>query len=231
MDSALPAVILLDIEGTVGAISFVKRVMYPWARARLSAFVQDGHLSLSAELAEVRRLALLPDDAPLAQQIRALEGWSDADQKIGPLKDIQGRIWESGFRSGELQAHLYPEVVGCLRRWHAAGARIAVYSSGSVQAQRLYFAHTVDGDLSPLISGWFDTKTGPKQEPASYLRIADALSVPPATIRFFSDQPAELLAAKAAGYDVVQVRRPDEPGAAAGEGWRVVAELEEDQGG
>ena len=123
----------------------------------------------------------------------------DRDRKSTALKSLQGRIWEAGYVSGELRSHLYPDVRPALERCRAQGRKIAIFSSGSVLAQRLLFAHTPDGDLTPLIDGFFDTTTGPKREPESYGRIAAALSVPPAAVLFVSDVAAELDAARAAG--------------------------------
>ena len=216
-------VVLLDVEGTVGRISFVKGVLYPYARARLRGFLAGREAEwrgrVVAEMGE--------EDGGGDGWVRALERWAEEDRKIGVLKEIQGKIWAEGFVSGELRAHLYPEVEGWMRAQVEAGARLAIYSSGSVEAQQLYFGYTIVGDLRPLISGWFDTKMGAKQEPAAYQRIAERLGVEPGAITFYSDQPAELEAARQAGCAVVQVRRPDEPGAAAGSGWPVVEQLGE----
>lgn len=226
-------VLLLDIEGTVGRISFVKEVLYPYARLRLRGFLAGREAEWRGEveraMAEAGEQAVEQAGGQAGEQagwLQALERWSDLDRKVGVLKRIQGRIWAEGFRDGTLRAHLYPEVEGWMRRQVAAGARLAIYSSGSVEAQQLYFGHTVCGDLRPLISGWFDTTVGPKQAAGSYATIAARLGVAPGAIRFLSDQPAELAAARLAGCSVVQVRRPDEPGAPAGEGWPVVERLE-----
>ena len=123
----------------------------------------------------------------------------DRDRKSTGLKSLQGRIWEGGFRAGALRAHVYPDVRPALERWRGQGRRVAIFSSGSVLAQRLLFAHTTEGDLTPMIDGYFDTTTGPKREAASYARIAAALGAPPAAVMFVSDVAAELDAARAAG--------------------------------
>ena len=94
-----------------------------------------------------------------------------------------------------------------LRRWHASGLRLYVYSSGSVAAQKLLFAHTPYGDLLPLFSGYFDTTTGPKLEPLSYARIAGSLDLAPRSIVFLSDHTGETRAAAAAGLQTIVLAR------------------------
>jgi enolase-phosphatase E1 len=203
--------VLVDIEGTVAPIRFVKETLFPFARARLAAFV-DAHRAqpeVAGVLAETARLTgLAPDD--LRGLIAALERWSDEDRKIGPLKTLQGLIWEEGYRAGALRSTIFPDAVRALRAWAAAGVVLAVYSSGSALAQRLLFGATDAGDLRPLFRDFFDTAIGAKQEPQSYGRIAARLRLPPAEILFLSDVAAELDAAAAAGMATTQLVRPGE---------------------
>ena len=139
--------------------------------------------------------------------IRLLQDWIDADKKATPLKTLQGLIWDDGFKRGELVGDVYPDVPPALRRWHDAGIRLYVYSSGSVQAQRLVFGYTRFGDLTPLFSGYFDTRVGPKLEQASYRVIAAAIDTTPGEILFLSDHTGELDAAQAAGLRTTALDR------------------------
>lgn len=205
-----PAAIVIDIEGTVGSIRFVKEVLFPFARARLRSFVRAHH-GRDDVAEQLRAVEAETGLAGLDRQIEQLERWSDEDRKATPLKALQGMIWQGGYASGELQAHLYDDAVKALRRWAAARIPVFVYSSGSVAAQRLYFAHTAAGDLTPTLAGYFDTTTGPKQDPESYRRIAAAVARPAAELLFLSDAAAELVAAAAAGLQSVQVRREPPP--------------------
>jgi len=206
-----PRAVLIDIEGTVGSIRFVKDVLFPYARRRLRAFVLEnaGRSEVAEQLAAVAADA--GGNADLGALADQLERWSDEDRKATPLKALQGMIWASGYASGELTAHLYEDAVRALRRWSGRGLPVHVYSSGSIAAQRLYFKHTSSGDLSALLAGYFDTTTGPKQDAPSYRRIADAIGVPPAELIFFSDAEAELVAARAAGLRAVEVLRDGQP--------------------
>jgi len=176
--------ILTDIEGTTTSLSFVHDTLFPYARVRLPAYV-----------------------AAHGGDLDQLLAWMDADAKETELKDIQGRIWAQGYAAGELTGHVYPDAAEALRRWHAEGLKLSVFSSGSVAAQRLIFGHSDQGDLSPLFSGWFDTTTGPKREAMSYVLIADALGISPADILFLSDIAAETDAAKAAGMRAMLIDR------------------------
>jgi enolase-phosphatase E1 len=123
----------------------------------------------------------------------------DQDRKSTGLKSLQGKIWEEGYRSGELRGEVYPDVLPALERWRAQGIDIAIFSSGSVQAQRSLFRNSIAGDLTRFIKAYFDTTTGPKREPESYTRIAAALERSPSEVLFVSDIAAELDAAQAAG--------------------------------
>jgi enolase-phosphatase E1 len=202
-------VILTDIEGTIADIAFVRRVLFPYARQALPDFIraQREDPDVARELRAVAEEADLDVD-DVDGQIAALLDWIDADRKVTPLKALQGMVWRHGYEQGEFSAHLYPDAHQALAAWHAAGVPLYVYSSGSIQAQLLYFAYSDFGDVSAWFSGFFDTTSGPKRETASYLRIAASIGHDPADILFLSDIGEELDAARAAGLQTIQVCRP-----------------------
>jgi len=217
-------VILLDIEGTTTPIEFVHQVLFPYARVRTHDFLRlhqsDPAVQGDVALLRAEHAAEPKDAAPPAWDMRndvasaeAYVYWlMDRDRKSTGLKALQGRIWEAGYRTGELRGkgEVYPDVRPAFERWHRAGIRIAIFSSGSVRAQRNLFANTTAGDLSRLLSGYFDTTTGPKREAASYETIAAALAVPPAQVLFVSDVPGELDAAHRAGMrTILCIRGPE----------------------
>jgi len=198
-----PSAVITDIEGTTTRIAFVHDVLFPYARAHLENF-----LHAHAENDTVRAaLAEIADLAPDMAALDALHGWMDRDAKITPLKTLQGLIWHQGYADGTLQGELYPDVSPALRRWRAGGVRLYVYSSGSEAAQKLLFGHSVDGDLTPLFSGFFDTRIGAKRDASSYRSIATAIGLPAAECLFLSDIGAELDAASAAGMRACQLVR------------------------
>jgi enolase-phosphatase E1 len=201
-----PRVILTDIEGTTSSIAFVHEVLFPYARARLAAFVVTHPAETAAILDQVRAETDRPD---LDQQacIDQLLAWHDGDAKIGPLKTLQGLIWAEGYARGELTGHIYADAAAALRRWHERGIALYIYSSGSVAAQKLLFGHTDFGDLVPLFSGHFDTAVGGKKDTASYTAIARTIGVEPSAILFLSDVAEELAAARLAGLAVILVAR------------------------
>jgi len=192
--------ILTDIEGTTSSISFVADVLFPYARERLASYCAAHAEEVAPILTDVQ--AIEPGD-PIATMTR----WIDEDRKITPLKTLQGLIWDAGFRDGAFKGHVYPDAVAGLRRWHAAGLKIYVFSSGSVAAQKLIFGFSEAGDLTPLFSGYFDTTTGPKREAIAYTRIAETIGLPPDAVLFLSDVSAETDAAKAAGMQALLIDR------------------------
>ncbi|MDQ6926635.1 MAG: acireductone synthase, partial [Candidatus Eremiobacteraeota bacterium] len=150
----------------------------------------------------------LEPDADDATVLAHLHAWIAEDRKATPLKTLQGLIWAEGYATTGLRGHVYPDAAAGLRRWHAAGLRLYVYSSGSIEAQRVLFANSAEGDLTPLFSGNFDTTIGPKREAASYRAIASLMDLAPADVVFLSDVDAELDAARTAGMQTVRLLRP-----------------------
>ncbi len=184
----------------------MRDTLFPYARARLPALITYPGPAVQAALASV----------PGPDQLATLLGWMDGDVKAGPLKTLQGIAWADGYVDGSIVGALYPDVAPALARWQAAGIDLAVYSSGSVAAQRLLFRHSVAGDLEGLFSAFFDTATGGKREAASYRSIATACQTAPTDILFLSDVAEELDAADQAGLTTCQLIRPEDGTVASG---------------
>lgn len=208
--------VVTDIEGTTSAISFVKDVLFPYADTRLDAYVtahrDEPIVAHALTEAAIEAGAADMDDARILAHLHA---WIAEDRKATPLKTLQGLIWAEGYAQGHLLGHLYPDVPPVLAAWHAAGIELYVYSSGSIGAQKVLFAHTFAGDLTPLFAGYFDTTTGPKREAASYAEIAADTGFHPTEMLFLSDVEEELDAARAAGLQTARLLRPADtpPGA------------------
>jgi enolase-phosphatase E1 len=200
--------ILTDIEGTTSSISFVKDVLFPYARQHLADFIKNNREMPEVKhwLEETRKEVQQPD---LDEQgvIDVLINWIDQDKKITPLKALQGLIWEAGYKNKDYQGHIYPDAVEHLKQWKDKGLNLFIFSSGSIKAQQLLFAHTAFGDLTPLFSGYFDTTIGAKQQVGSYQVIAQQMGTLPEQILFLSDIIGELDAAKAAGMQTTCLMR------------------------
>ena len=201
--------ILTDIEGTTSSIAFVKDVLFPYAAKHLPDYIRN-HLSdpqvqeqltATAQLAAAEGLNI--DASDHEALIALLQEWIAADRKATPLKALQGLIWETGYKNRDYAAHMYADATEYLQRWHANGIPLYVYSSGSVQAQKLFFGYSQDGDLLPLFSGHFDTLVGGKREVGSYRNILAELQkqhdIQAADVLFLSDIAEELDAAREAG--------------------------------
>jgi enolase-phosphatase E1 len=211
--------LLLDVEGTTTPVRFVYDVLFPYSRVRLADFLR-AHASdpqvledvgaLRAEhgrdLARGRHPPSWGED-PLDAATEYARWLVDQDRKVTPLKSLQGRIWEEGYAAGALRGQVYPDVPAAFERWTRAGKTIAIFSSGSVLAQRLLFTHSDAGDLERFLSAHFDTTTGPKVEESSYRSIAEALGREPSEVIFLSDVTAELDAARQAQMVTLLVAR------------------------
>lgn len=198
--------ILTDIEGTTSSISFVKDVLFPYARKALPDYI-TAHGDAPAVHHWLETVAAETGKSDRATLIATLQAWIDEDRKHTALKALQGMIWADGYARGEFTAPVYPDVLQSLREWYGAGLPLYVYSSGSVAAQKLLFEHTDAGDLSVLFTDWFDTEVGGKRERASYERIAGAIGLPADDVLFLSDVVEELDAAREAGMRTVLVDR------------------------
>lgn len=241
-----PKLCLLDVEGTVAPLTLTSEVLFPYARAHFAEFLSRNfeQEAVRADLAllseENRGEAALdapriatgckrtPDGKPafVGGSLAYLLWLMDRDRKSTALKSLQGKIWKAGFESGELKGTLFDDVPAAFARWSKRG-RVAIYSSGSVEAQKLLFRHTNFGDLTPLISGYFDTRTGPKQAVASYVAIAQEVGVAPCDALFFSDVVKELDAAREAGCGTRLVVRPGNPPVDSPNGHAMIRSLDE----
>lgn len=205
--------ILLDIEGTTTPIDFVHKTLFPYAKEKIGAFVGSHFDELKTEIeqleAEYHRDfqnqiygRSFRADAPesIANYLKFL---IDVDRKSTPLKSLQGRIWQAGYELGELESAMFADVPRAFERWKSAGKAIAIFSSGSVLAQKLIFKYSNFGDLSGFIAAYFDTNSGGKREAESYAKIARELNLPPHEILFISDVIAELDAAQEAGMQTI----------------------------
>ncbi|MEQ9846851.1 acireductone synthase [Pectobacterium brasiliense] len=202
--------IVTDIEGTTSDIRFVHSVLFPYARERLADTVrQHGSDPEIAQALDALRQELGQPDADSETLIAALNQFMDEDRKSTALKQLQGIIWRTGYRNGDFQGHLYPEVATQLAAWQQQGLRLYVYSSGSVEAQQLLFGYSNAGDLRPLFSDYFDTRVGAKRETGSYRTIAQAIGLPAEQLLFLSDIRQELDAAQEAGWHTCQLIRDD----------------------
>jgi enolase-phosphatase E1 len=203
--------VLMDIEGTIISVAFVREVLFPYAKHRLAAFLREQQdepaLRQWAEACQDTVAQELGRRPPFEELPGILGRWIEEDRKHPGLKAIQGMIWHEGYRAGAFAPGLYDDVIPALNRWRSNGLRLALYSSGSEQAQRLLVGHTTDGDLTGLFSNFFDTSIGAKTETASYRRISQILTLSSKDILFLSDIEAELNAAAEAGFNTTQIVR------------------------
>ncbi len=203
--------ILLDIEGTTTPIAFVHDVLFTYARDHVKEFLRADNEEARADI------ALLHDEhaddvsknrnpPPLVADY--VEWLIAADRKSTGLKSLQGKIWRQGYQDGSLKSQVFADVAPAFERWHERGLSINIFSSGSVLAQKLLFAHTEVGDLTRFIDDYFDTNVGKKGDPESYRRIAEKMKLPATEILFVSDVIDELDAAHEAGMKTLLSIRP-----------------------
>jgi len=214
--------ILLDVEGTTTPIAFVHEVLFPFARTHIGDYLRahagttDTHQLIADleqehanDMAQQHDPPTLIDGPKRIESIIAYVQWLiDRDRKSTVLKSLQGKIWRSGYVDGSLKAPIFGDVAPALARWRSAGLEVGIFSSGSILAQQLLFAHTEVGDLTHLIDYYFDTTTGSKTASNSYKEIAVALSRSTQEILFISDVMAELGAASTAGMQTLLCVRP-----------------------
>ncbi|MFM2037698.1 MAG: acireductone synthase [Bacteroidota bacterium] len=214
--------ILTDIEGTTTDVSFVYNTLFPFFLENLERLEFDASPEVDSVLKQTSDFIAAETGEVGLNRIELLERlkiWAREDRKVTPLKELQGIVWKEGFESGALQGHVYPEVKEALVRWSQKGIFMAIFSSGSVAAQKLLFKYSTSGDLSDFFKAHFDTNTGMKRDAATYTRIASLLSTSPSKVLFLSDIKEELEAASAAGLQTVQLLRPG-----TSKGWDLTAQ-------
>jgi enolase-phosphatase E1 len=203
--------ILTDIEGTTSSISFVHEVLFPYSQKHLSLFIDENKNKpevLNA-LTDVKKTVLEETQHEIDDEeaVFTLMDWIIKDRKHKALKDLQGMIWEAGYKAKAFKGHVYNDVKPALNKWKSQGIKLGVYSSGSVAAQKLLFGYSEAGDLTSFFSDYFDTNVGQKREISSYQNIKKALKLQGADILFLSDIKEELDAAKMAGFKTIQLDR------------------------
>lgn len=203
---------LFDIEGTTTDINFVHNVLFPYSKEHLPNFIRQhqSENSIAKAIHNVKETVHTEESKNIEIEgvINTLLGWIEKDRKHPALKEIQGHIWDIGYSKNDFKGHVYPDVKPTFFKILENGSKIGIYSSGSVHAQKLIFGFSVDGDLTPYISYYFDTNVGGKRETSSYLKISKIVQLDPKDIHFFSDIPEELEAATNAGLEVTHVLRP-----------------------
>jgi enolase-phosphatase E1 len=208
--------VLMDIEGTTSSVDFVYNVLFPYFRQNINQlFELEQNADVRIALDQTKLFAHEKEGVHLSETselIEKLTTWSLQDQKITPLKTIQGIIWKNGYESGQLKGHVYPDVPNALKAWKNQGLTLAVFSSGSVDAQKLIFGHSIAGDLTSYFSHYFDTQTGHKRDEGTYVNISNFLQKSPEEVLFLSDIPEELSAADNCGMKTVQLVRPGTKG-------------------
>jgi len=203
--------ILLDIEGTTTPIAFVHEVLFSYARAHARDFLIKDSDEVRADVALLREehAADKRNNLQPPESIPDYIDWLiDRDRKSTALKSLQGKIWRQGYLDGSLKSQVFADVAPAFERWRRAGLKIGIFSSGSVLAQQLLFAHTDAGDLTGFIDDYFDTNVGKKGDAESYRKIATAMDLEPSEILFISDVVAELEAAQESGMKTLLSIRP-----------------------
>jgi enolase-phosphatase E1 len=203
--------ILTDIEGTTTEVSFVYDILFPYFRAHMDQWKTVDFAPMNDVLEQTRLLVLEEQSINLSSKealFDQLRQWSIEDRKVTPLKTFQGMVWEQGFKSGAIKGHMYPDVKPALERWTAMGMKLAIFSSGSIAAQKQLFGFSTEGDLTPYFSAYFDTTTGMKRDEQTYQLIVQQVNAPANSVLFLSDIHQELEAAHAAGLRTLQLVRP-----------------------
>ncbi|KAJ2852510.1 enolase-phosphatase E1 [Coemansia brasiliensis] len=216
-------VILLDIEGTTTPISFVHETLFPYVLSTLDEFLKahwtDQELQFHIQALEEQARQDQPHyDAPQIissdpdstrkSLIDNIQWQMKLDRKTSALKGLQGYMWRFGYQSGQLQGVMFDDAVQAIKNWTQEGKRVYIYSSGSVEAQKLIFGYSDHGNLLQYISGHYDTKVGAKTSSDSYRKIAEDIKTKPENTLFISDNIREIEAANQAGMQVVVSVRP-----------------------
>ncbi len=200
--------IVVDTAGTTTDLNFIHDTLFPYSAKVLPEFLQENQNNILVDncLSDIRDIALEPD-ASIERIVEILQQWINEDRKATPLKTLQGLIWKQGYSKGEFKGHIYPDFIATIKEIKQQNLRLYSFSSGSVDAQKLLFSHSDDGDLTPYFDGHFDTRTGNKRFKQAYSNIVNTISLAPKQVLFISDLVEELKAAEQAGLRTLQMVR------------------------
>ncbi|CAI5756692.1 unnamed protein product [Candida verbasci] len=199
--------VIVDIEGTVCPITFVKDTLFPYFIKKLPSYLENIQFPLNSSSSDpiVEILLKLPNEIRVNSQstFNHFKSLVDQDIKDPILKSLQGLIWNQGYKNGELKAPIYPDSIKFIQDYKN---KIYVYSSGSVNAQKLLFGYVEDNgnsiDLNKYLSGYFDiTTSGYKNQPQSYKNILKDINKDGSSVLFLSDNINEVKAAIEAGMN------------------------------
>jgi enolase-phosphatase E1 len=203
--------VLMDIEGTTTSVSFVYDVLFPYFQKNIHLLAKLKNVKqVKRAFDEVKEIIEREEGREIITEeeiIEVLLEWSKQDRKITPLKTVQGILWETAYKTGEIVGHVYPDVPSKLMDWKKMGLKLGVFSSGSIAAQRLLFGYSATGDLNRYFESNFDTTTGSKRDVETYKKIAKKVNFKPSQILFLSDVTEELEAAQKAGFKTIQLVR------------------------
>lgn len=210
------SVYLFDIEGTVAPISFVTDVLFPYSEKRLEMYLKSNLLEesffqkISEEYRSDKDGALYSESLSNHPEsvTKYMKFLISVDRKSPTLKEIQGNIWKEGYENGEIKSKLFPDTPEFFTYLKSKNIGIAIYSSGSILAQKLIFKYSEFGDLTGFIMDYFDTGIGGKREPGSYQNILKKLNIPSSRVKFFTDIKEEADASSPTGIKTYIMTRP-----------------------
>ncbi|KYR02421.1 hypothetical protein DLAC_01261 [Tieghemostelium lacteum] len=240
MSNPIVRSVILDIEGTTTPISFVYDVLFPYVRQNLKSYLTQhwesdivkNDVSMLFQQNKLDRTGgddkfkdtpkILYDAEDISDSTTQIQSvvdnvfyQMDRDRKSTPLKQLQGHIWLQGYQQGTLKGVVFDDVPVSLEKWKQLQIPVYIFSSGSVEAQKLLFNYSDHGDLIPMLSGHFDTTIGSKLESISYTNIIDQINlkapVKPSDFLFVTDSIHEAKAAKEVGLNVSVSIRPGNP--------------------
>lgn len=222
--------IILDIEGTICPITFVKDKLFPYFLEKLPLYLEAYKFPLNSKDPQnddiLRILTQFPDNVIVSKEVllNHITDLVKRDIKDPVLKQLQGFIWEKGYTTGTIRAPLYEDAIEAMKLWSLICDGLYIYSSGSVRAQQLLFANVEivnsnggveSAQMNDLIDDYFDTvNIGPKNDVKSYKKILEKIGInldddeQTKCCLFLSDNPVEVNAANLAGMSCFIVQRP-----------------------
>ena len=210
--------VICDIEGTTTSISFVKDVLFKIAAEESKSFLMNNYDELKYLIDQLHNLALEEkfeirnDTSSKVEHVNAVDHYIQhlikTDRKVSMLKELQGKIWRHAYESNLIKGHVYDDVKRNFKKWTDKDLKIYIYSSGSVEAQKLIFGYSIAGDMCKYLSGYFDTRVGHKQEKKSYENILDNINLKGEEALFLSDIQNEVIADRNANISCILLDRP-----------------------
>ncbi|XP_071453906.1 enolase-phosphatase E1-like [Hetaerina americana] len=213
--------ILTETLGTTTSYTFLEDTLRPYVKKNLKEFVLNHWndeelveivkaLKTQAEL-EVKEgwvgAVAIPEDGDGKDTKEAVISYALGQVDGNSIESLSRLIVKDGYSKGHLKGHVFPDVFPAFKKWTEEGKKIYMYSSGLEMSRECLISNSVDGDITKLISGCFESDEYPRTKCESFRDLCKKVGSPADQVAFLTHNAASASAAHKAGLVVIMLSR------------------------